>query len=149
MTYGRTILKSFFILKSFSRSKTPRSPSKMSTTAKRVRLDTEKAQGGKEVEQQQDVEVKAVAGSAGTAGFSLREAIEKRTSVRAFTPQLVERNVLDSLLEAAVRAPTALQDECCEYLTRSCSLTVRSQNSLPPPTTHLQGPSSWFKTRPS
>ena len=87
----------------------------MSTTAKRVRLDTEKGQGGKEVEQRQDVEVKAVAGS---TGFSLFEAIEKRTSVRAFTPQLVERNVLDSLLEAAVRAPTALQDECCEYLTR-------------------------------
>lgn len=121
----------------------------MSTTAKRVRLDTEKAQGGKEVEQQQDVEVKAVAGNAGTAGFSLREAIEKRTSVRAFTPQQVERNVLDSLLEAAVRAPTALQDECCKYLTRSSLLQFDHINSLPPPTTHLQGPSSWFKTRPS
>ena len=84
----------------------------MSATSKRVRLETEKALG-KEVQQQRDLEVVTQPGG---SEFNLLEVINSRASVRTFTPQLIERNLLDSLLEAAVRAPTALKDECCEYM---------------------------------
>ena len=39
------------------------------------------------------------------------EAILARRSVRSYTPQVVDRSIVDRLLEAAVRAPTAMHEE--------------------------------------
>ena len=53
---------------------------------------------------------------AGTTPMTLMEAIYKRASVRDFTSQMVEKNIIDSLLETAVRAPTALGEECWSFV---------------------------------
>jgi nitroreductase len=39
------------------------------------------------------------------------EAIQQRRSVRSFTAQTLDRGTLQSLLAAAVRAPTAMDQE--------------------------------------
>jgi nitroreductase len=44
-------------------------------------------------------------------GRSVFEAILARRSVRAYTPDMLDRNTVQTLLEAAVRAPTAMHEE--------------------------------------
>jgi nitroreductase len=44
-------------------------------------------------------------------GKSVFEAILARRSVRAYTPEIPGRNTVQTLLEAAVRAPTAMHEE--------------------------------------
>ena len=44
-------------------------------------------------------------------GRSVFEAILARRSVRAYTPEILGRNTVHTLLEAAVRAPTAMHEE--------------------------------------
>ena len=48
--------------------------------------------------------------------LTVRDAIFGRSSVRAYTPQLVDRPALQMLLEAAVRAPTAMQGEPWQFV---------------------------------
>lgn len=42
---------------------------------------------------------------------NLFEAILARRSVRSYTPDVLDRNTVQTLLEAAVRAPTAMHEE--------------------------------------
>jgi nitroreductase len=44
-------------------------------------------------------------------GKNVFEAILARRTVRAYTPDKISRNVIQTLLEAAVRAPTAMKEE--------------------------------------
>lgn len=44
-------------------------------------------------------------------GKNVFEAILARRTVRAFTPDKINKNAIHTLLEAAVRAPTAMQEE--------------------------------------
>ncbi|MGE5088997.1 MAG: nitroreductase family protein [Candidatus Levyibacteriota bacterium] len=44
-------------------------------------------------------------------GMTLQEAIDRRRSVRAYRPGSLDRSAIDALLQAAVRAPTAMHAE--------------------------------------
>jgi nitroreductase len=45
------------------------------------------------------------------ASTSVMEAIQQRRSVRDYTSQTIEKNVIQTLLDAAVHAPTAMDEE--------------------------------------
>ena len=49
-------------------------------------------------------------------GRNVFEAILARRSTRAYTPEIVGRNTVQTLLEAAVRAPTAMHEEPWAFL---------------------------------
>jgi len=51
-----------------------------------------------------------------TTLMSLMDAIYSRTSVRNYSSKTVSKNILDCLLETAVRAPTALGEECWSFV---------------------------------
>ena len=47
--------------------------------------------------------------------MSLTDAIYKRRAVRAYTPQKIDKNTINSLLESAVHAPTAMHQESWKF----------------------------------
>lgn len=50
------------------------------------------------------------------AAVSLMDAIYKRSSMRSYTPQKLAKNAVKTLLEAAVRAPTAIHAEPWQFV---------------------------------
>lgn len=53
---------------------------------------------------------------ASTTAMSVTEAINKRVSVRSYTPEKIDQDTINNLLTAAVRAPTAMHEEPWVFL---------------------------------
>ena len=65
--------------------------------------------------------------------ISVMEAIYKRSSVRSYSPQKLDRDTVKTLLDAAVRAPTAIHEEPWQFvITQDVSALKRISDHAKP-----------------
>jgi nitroreductase len=77
--------------------------------------------------------------------MELKEAIKSRRSVRAYKPQMVEREIIEELLEAAVLAPTATNAQPWTFVViqgaeKLHQISIRAKMQL----LESQGDAEWF-----
>ncbi len=70
--------------------------------------------------------------------MELYEAIEKRHSVRSFTPDAVPREALDRLIHAATLAPSAMNEQPWHFYVTSGEARTRVGEVMAQTTTHLE-----------
>jgi DNA-binding IclR family transcriptional regulator len=65
--------------------------------------------------------------STSETAMSAMDAIFHRRAVRDYAPQRIEQTVIRILLDAAVHAPTAMDEEAWAFAVNCCGMPIRSR----------------------